>query len=119
MAKRLNSREGDFANIATRNRLYTFLKGFADDGSADRLNRKLSSLKTEGEKFDCLRSEARTVCTMNFVRDHSEEILRAMENDGFRIEKPNLKNCLSIKKRTLNCLNRRITCIFCDAEESE
>lgn len=83
MARRLDAREGDFANAETRNKLYTFLKDFAEDGSADKLNKELSSLKTESERFNCLRSNSRTVCTMHFINDHADEILRAMESDGF------------------------------------
>lgn len=94
MFRQFNTREGGFADRDTRNKLYTFLKGFAEDGSAGRLNKALAAQKTDAERFDCLRGNARTVCTMHLIRRHGEELLRAMEADGIRLENGKLKTML-------------------------
>ena len=94
MAKQFNTREGGFADRDTRNKLYTFLRGFAEDGGADKLNKSLAAQKTDEERFDCLRDNARNVCTMHLIRCHGEEILRAMEADGVRLENGRLKTML-------------------------
>ena len=94
MARRFELHAGDFADRATRNKLYTFLKDFAESGSAEKLKKTLAAQKTDGARFDCLRENARTVCTMHFIRRHGEKILRAMEADGIELENGKLKRLL-------------------------
>ncbi len=94
MAKRFELRTGDFANRETRNKMYTFLNSFAEDGSAEKLQRTLAAQKSEGARFDCIRKNARTVCTMQLILRHGEKILRAMEADGVELENGKLKSML-------------------------
>ncbi len=94
MAGRFELRTGDFADRATRNKLYTFLKSFAESGSAEKLQKTLAAQKTDGARFDCLRENARTVCTMHLILRHGEKILHAMEADGIELENGKLKSLL-------------------------
>ena len=90
----LGQRKSIFADLKTRIRFYESIRTFAENGGAQKLLDGSASVQGDEKCFAYLQKNANEVGYVYFIREHLEEITKAMREDGYLAAHPKLTETL-------------------------